>query len=222
MSGTRGRSLPELDHASAFACFALLAGVLSILLLLAEILQPLPQSPAQMLSYFSGHFGGVALLAMTVLAWAVFSIPFVVALGRLLSPEGVAFAQAAVILSAAGILLLGFGNFAGVGAGLAISAAGTPPSAPDAVYQVAIWRNLSFYLTDPGLMTWGLGQFLFGWLAWKGDVLPNGVAVIGMIGGAAGLLTLAVFQTPMLALLQIACFGVWGLATGILIFRGYR
>lgn len=221
MNGTPAQTLPELDHASAFAWFALLAGVLSILLL-AEILRPLPQSPAQILSYLTSHFGAVALLATTVLAWAVFSIPFVVALGRLLSSKSAGFAQAAMILSAAGILLLGFGNYVGIGASLAISTAGTPPSAPDAVYQVVIWRNLSFYLTDPGLMTWGLGQFLFGWLAWNGNVLPKGIAVVGMIGGAAGLLTLAVFQTPMLALFQIACFAIWGLAIAILIFRGYR
>ena len=45
-------------------------------------------------------------------------------------------------------------------------------------------------------------------------------AVVGMIGGVAGLLTLAVFQTPMLALLQLLCFAIWGIATGILLLRG--
>jgi predicted membrane chloride channel (bestrophin family) len=68
-------------------------------------------------------------------------------------------------------------------------------------------------------MTWGLGQFLFGWLVWKGGVLPNWLAAVGMIGGAAGLLTLAVYQTPMLALLQLACFAIWEFATGILLFH---
>jgi hypothetical protein len=31
----------------------------------------------------------------------------------------------------------------------------------EATYQAAIWRSLWYYLTDPGLMAWGLGQFLF-------------------------------------------------------------
>jgi len=210
--------LPELERAPAFARFALLGGALSVLELV-EVLLPMPQSAADMLSYFSSHLGRVALIAVTILTWAVFSIPFVVALGQLLRSKSSTFALTATILSATGILLLGFGNFTGIGAGLAIATAGSPPSVADATYQFTIWRNLSFYLTDPGLMTWGLGQFLFGWLAWKGGVLPNWLAAVGMIGGAAGLLTLAVYQTPMLALLQIACFAIWEFATGVLLFH---
>jgi hypothetical protein len=40
-----------------------------------------------------------------------------------------------------------------------------------------------------------------------------------MIGGAAGLLTLAVYQTGVLALIQICVFTVWGFATGIALLR---
>lgn len=80
------------------------------------------------------------------------------------------------------------------------------------------WGNLSFYLTDPGLMTWGLGQFLFGWLAWKSNVLPDCVSVVGMIGGIAGLLTLAVYQSGVVALIQLASFAVWGLRRAFFCF----
>jgi hypothetical protein len=218
MNDQLARPLAELDRASAFAWFALLAGALSVLLVI-EVLQPMPQSAIDLLSYFSSHFRIVALAGIMILTWAVFSIPFVVALGQLLRSKSGTFALTATVLSGTGILLLGFGNFTGIGAGLAIATAGTPPSAADATYQLTIWRNLSFYLTDPGLMTWGLGQLLFGWLAWKGGVLPNWVALVGMIGGAAGLLTLAVYQTSMLALLQLACFAIWGFSTGIVLFR---
>jgi Domain of unknown function (DUF4386) len=209
---------PELDHASAFAWFSLLAGALSLLLLLVT-LQPIPQGAAQQLSFYPSHLGVVMLSAAAVLLWAVFSIPFVVALGRILRPKSAAFALTATLLSTIGILLLGFAIFAHVGAVLSILAAGRPPDAADATYQAAIWGNLFFYLTDPGLMTWGLGQLLFGWLAWRSGVLPNWISVVGVIGGIAGLLTLAVYQSAMLALLQLVCFAVWGFAIGFMLLR---
>jgi hypothetical protein len=105
------------------------------------------------------------------------------------------------LLSVGGILLLAFGVFTYVGAGLSIVAtAHLAPSLADVAYQFVIWANLSYYLTDPGLMAWGLGQFLFGCLAWRSHVLANWLAVLGVIGGTAGLLTLAVYQSSALAL----------------------
>jgi hypothetical protein len=208
----------DLDRAAAFAWFSLLAGALSILLL-AATLQPTPQSAGEQLAFFAEHRASAMLLAVGVLAWAVFSIPFVVAVGQILRPTSTSFALTATILSAVGILLLGFAIFAHVGAFLSILAAGSPPSAAEATYQAAIWGNLWFYLTDPGLMTWGFGQFLFGWLSWKSDVWPNWLSVVGMIGGLAGLLTLAVYQSGVLVLIQLASFAVWGFATGVLLLR---
>lgn len=107
-----------------------------------------------------------------------------------------------------------------MGAFLSIAAASpVAPSHDDANYQAAIWGNLSYFLTDPGLMTLGLGQFLFARLAWKAGLFPRVVCVIGYLGGLAGLLTLAVYQTPVLAIAQISAFGIWGFATGMLLFR---
>ena len=70
-----------------------------------------------------------------------------------------------------------------------------------------------------GLMAWGLGQFLFGYVAFRSGVLPNWLALVGMLGGVAGLLTLAVYQTALLALVQLLCFTVWGFATGFSLLR---
>ncbi|HTU00226.1 MAG TPA: DUF4386 domain-containing protein [Candidatus Sulfotelmatobacter sp.] len=209
---------PVLDRAPAFGLFSLLSGAASVLVLIAR-LQPTPRSAAGQLAYFAGHQGLVALEAVVLLVWAVFSVPLVVALGQILRPKSPAFALSATLLSAVGVLLLGFAMFAHVGALLSIIAAGGPPNAADAIYQAAVWGALSLYLTEPGLMSWGLGQLLFGWLAWRSHVLPNWVSIVGSIGGIAGLLTLAVYQAGMLALVQLASFAVWGFATSIHLLR---
>jgi len=210
----------NIDRARIFAVFSIAAGVLSFAVLVASF-QP-PAVPGQELATFASQRAGYLVLAVVVLTWAVLSTPFVVALGHVLNQKSHSLAQTATILSAAGILLLSFGVFIHVGAMLSIVAAGSPPNPADARYQAAIWTNLGYYLTDPGLMAWGFGQFLFGWLAWRGGVLPNWVSILGMIGGVAGLLTLAVYQTATLALIQIFCFGLWGILTGIVLFRSSK
>jgi len=208
---------PQLDSRLAFAIFAIAAGLLSVLLV-ASVGGPPPQAPEELLRYFVSHRSAYTFLAITVLAWAVTSVPCIVGLGALLGARRGALAFAATLLSAGGVLLLGFATFAFVGAFLAINASShTAPSQAEAAYQAAIWSNLSYFLTDPGLMTLGLGQFLFAWLAWNGGLLPKLLCAIGFVGGLAGLLTLAVYQTGLLALVQISAFGVWGLASGVLL-----
>ncbi len=218
MADNQSRPAPALDHARVFGAFSLLSAILSAAMLVT-ILLPAPQDPASLLLYVAGHRPRFALAAVTALMWAVFSIPFVVALGRLLRPRSATFAATASVLSAAGILLLGYAVRMSIGAALSVVDASHDLRAPDAVYQAAIWRNLSFLLTDPGLMTWGFGQFLFGWLARNSKVLPNWLAWVGMLGGLAGLLTDAVYQTGAFALLQLASFTVWGVATGAILLR---
>jgi hypothetical protein len=209
----------HLDHRLAFAGFSIAAGLLSFLLIISAAGPP-PPAPAELLPYFETHRARYILLGVTVLTWASAAIPFIAGLGALLAPQGKALARAAMLLAAGGVLFLGFATFAFVGAFAAVSAAGhLAPSPAAAAYQAAIWSHLSFYLTDPGLMTLGLGQFLFAALAWRGGTFAKLVAAIGFIGGLAGLLTLAVYETGALALTQLAAFGVWGLATGVLLLK---
>ena len=195
------------------AMLVLTAGTLSFLLLLASI-QPPPATPAEQLTFAASHRAVYGVFASLVLAWAVLSVPAIVASGAMLHARGGSLASSAKALSTAGVLLLGYGLFTHVGAVLSIVAASPPPRPQDATYQVAIWSSLGFYLTDPGLMTWGLGQLLFGRLAWRSGILPDWVAVVGMVGGVAGLLTLAVYQTAVLGLVQLLSFTVWCFATG--------
>jgi hypothetical protein len=201
-----------------FAVFALLAGAFSLWMLL---MPPAPLlAPNEFLAYVQSHKAGFAMAAVVILVWVAVSIPYVAGLGILLGTERRILATAAMLLSAGGILLLGFASFVSLGSFLAMAAAAdAAPATGEAAYQVAVWRNLGFYMSDPGLMTWGLGQFLFAALAWKGAVVPRWLAVIGFVGGLAGLLTLAVYQSVVLAVLQIGAFAVWGLATGVLALR---
>jgi len=101
MSDENAPPAPGMDRAPAFAWFSMLSGALSALLIVAT-LQPTPKTAAGQLAYFAGHQGMVALGAFTVLAWAVLSIPLVVALGQILAPKSPSFAKAATVLTAEG------------------------------------------------------------------------------------------------------------------------
>lgn len=200
------------------ALLAFLSGVFSLALLILSLVPP-PVDPNHLLEFASTHRTAYALLASIAMGWSIVSVPFIVVLAALLGGVNRPLAASAQLLAVGGVLLLGFAIFTSVGAVLSAVSAGPAPSAEVAAYQVKFWSHLGFYLTDPGLMAWGLGQLLFGWLSWRGRTLPRWVSIIGLIGGAAGLLTLAVYQTAMLAVLQLSCFAVWAFAIGVILYR---
>ena len=209
---------PDAEPGRIVAVFSLLSGVLSVLFLILTLVSP----PGPHLSNYAGNIAFYEAYLVLILFWAVVSVPFVGGLRKMLGPRNSTLALSAALLSTGGILLLAFAVDMYVGTLVSILTAGNPPSLAETDYQVAIWRNLSFILTDPALMAWGLGQFLFGWLAWKSKTLPKWVAGIGMIGGVEGLLTEAVYQTPVLAVVQLASFGIWGIVVGITLLQPRR
>lgn len=175
--------------------------------------------PGDLLPYFRAHRGRYFVSATLVLCWAVAAMAFLAGLRELLGEGRRALASAALLLAAGGVLLFGFGTFVGFGAFFALDAASEGLGARlQAPYQAAIWRNMTFLLSDPGLMMLGAGQAIFAWLAWR-TTLARALAIAGLVGGASGLLTLAVYQTPMLALLQLAVFALWAGWIGIVLLR---
>jgi hypothetical protein len=208
----------ELDHRRFFAAASLLSALFTLLLVVTAA--PAPQAPTQLLPFFRAHRGQFFALASTVLVWVVLSVVHTTALERLVGANRRALAHAATLLSVGGILLLGFGTFVFAGAFFAIDAANTvAPNPPQANFHAAVWMNLSFLLSDPGLMTLGAGQAIFGWLAWIERTPSRAIGVVAMVGGAAGLLTLAVYQTPVLAVVQLTAFCVTGIATAFVLFK---
>jgi hypothetical protein len=201
--------------------FSFLAGVLSILVLISTLLLPVQKTAAQQLAFVSGHQSTVAVAMFSILLWATFSVPFVVGLGTLVRSRGTNLALTATLLSAGGILLLGFGNYVGDGALLSIVTAGHAPTPGADIYQTAIASNLWPLLSDPGLMAWGLGQLMFAQLMWKSGILPDWLAVVAGIGGLATFLASLLLPTNAipLALFALVCFSVLGFATGIILLR---
>ena len=200
------------------AFFALATGFLTVALILLAGGEGALQ-PGDLLPYFQAHRLRYVASATVTLAWTLTAIALVASLKSILGPTRSALALAATALAISGIALLGFGSFIAIGSFFALDSASSGISARlQAPYQAAIWRSLGFLLSDPGLMLLGGGQALFSWLAVRTTV-PRWLVVTGFIGGVAGLLTLAVYQTPALALVQLLSLAICAFAAGVALIR---
>ena len=80
-------SLATVERSSTFGVFSFVSGVLSLLLLLGS-LRMAQGGPAGELSLVLGRRASYVGMAVAILVWAVFSIPFVVAQGAVLGRKG--------------------------------------------------------------------------------------------------------------------------------------
>jgi len=207
-----------IDSRRFFAVVSIASALLTLVLVLTAA--PPQGAPSDLLAYFRVNKGQFVVLAIVVLTWVVVSLPATVATGRLVAGDRPVLGLAATVLSCGGILLLGFGTFIFVGAFFALSAATQGPAeVAQASYQASFWYNMSFLLSDPGLMVLGAGQAILGWLAWHSRATPRFAGAVGVVGGVAGLLTLAVYQTPLLAIIQLLSLSVTSATVGVALRR---
>ena len=198
-------SNPTLDNKKIFTAFTVLSALLGVIFLVTTLMQK-PPLPHQVSAYFEANQPGFILFATLSLVWSIVTVPAIVALGaEIRNSRGKGLSNAAVLLTSGGILLNGIISFLYVGALISIWNTRDIPGATSD-YQMSIWTNLFYFMSDPALMIWGFGQLLFGYLLLSNSIFPKWIGVIIVIGGVAGTLTLAVYQTPLLAILQELTF----------------
>lgn len=191
----------ELGNKKIFIAFAVLSSLLGFIFLATTLMQK-PPLPHQVSAYFETNQSGFILFATLSLVWSLVTIPAVIALGAVIkNNKNRSLNSAAMVLTSSGILLNGIISFLYVGALISIWSTRNMQGA-NSDYQMSIWTNLFYFMSDPALMIWGLGQLLFGYLLLSNSIFPKWLGVITVIGGVAGVLTLAVYQTPLLAILQ--------------------
>ena len=194
-------SINNLGNKKTFTAFAILSSLLGFIFLVSTLLQK-PPLPNQIVTYFETNRGSFILFAALSLVWSVVTIPVIVAIGQISKNDtNKGLSITSITLTSTGILLNGIVSFIYVGALLSIWNAKDIQGA-NSIYEMSIWTNLFYFMTDPALMIWGLGQLILGKILLSNTNFPKWVGVITIIGGIAGLLTLIVYQTPILAILQ--------------------
>ncbi len=193
--------------------FGIVAGIFT-LLSLSTFLLPEPTASDALSSYknnTAAYSYGLGVLLFLV----VFATPFVASLGSALVTRGRGLVWAAMLLSVLGMLCLALRAATFYGA--LYAAANTPAPDPGLpAYQAALWLNLDINLNLLGIVAWGLGLLLFGVAAWNSRILPNWLAVVGVIGGASSLILIV----PIVAfLVRPTAFGIWCFAAPLLIRR---
>ena len=195
----------NLDNRKLFGVFSLLASISAFLLLFLTLIQKPPQQN-ELLIHIESHKGIYILFAGLSLTWSIISIPVIIAIGFLAKRlEQVALTYTSIVLTSAGILLSGIISFISIAVSLVVVSTKSISGA-NVDFEITFWSNLFYYLTDPALMIWGLGQFLIGLQLLKLSIFPKWVNLLILSGGIAGLLTLIVFQTTALAIFQHLTF----------------
>ena len=91
-----------------------------------------------------------------------------------------------------------------------------PAYASNATFEAAFWANLQSLTNVFGDTFMGLGLILLGWVAWGSRIVPNWLAVIGVVGGVGAL---AAIVADPLAGISFFGFTIWSLAVGVIMLR---
>ncbi len=207
---------------TAFAISGLLAGILGIVFLASMFLLPLLTTAPQALSSYNTHQSAYLFFGAASGLFAVGAVPFIAGLGSSLRARGRELSSSATLLSVLGVFSIALAALLYV-ASLATISSTAAPTPADANYQAALWFTIPIALLVLGTAAWGTGFFLFGLLTWKSGVLPNWLAVIGIVGGVAGWTIVSQPVAFLVSIVSIAlpvAFVIWGLGSGALILSG--
>ena len=214
-------AVPESRGNAIIGILGVLTGVFVAASILLGFLEPSP-SPLDTYSAYLSHVNLYWTDSLLVLASGVVGIPFFAGVGRLLSARSPSVSPAATLATITGILIAVLGGLLSVGAYWAISQVPVGSTyQSNAVFEAAVWDNLSGIFSLFGFALIGVGLILFGWLAWRSEIVPNWLAVISIVGGVAGLLFGAGFSTTAIGilgffafLLPLITFLRWGFVIG--------
>ncbi len=203
------------SEARVTAVLGFVAGIVGIILLVAVFVVPYPPSPPQTLSTYENNKAAYAFYGLAFGIFALGAVPFIGSLGRVLRSRGVSLASSATLLSAGGVLVFASGAILTVYALVSVSSTAAPSPA-EATYQAALWSgstSAALGIIFFGISAWGIGLMIFSALVWKSGILPNWLAIVGFVGGIAGLSAATPWGVVSVLILPVA-FIIWAFATG--------
>ncbi len=209
-------SSAETRGDALFGVIAILSGLSFLVHLAVVFALPSPNSYQELATYKT-HQTVYALLFFSVVVFNVFAVTFLAGLSRLLAPRSSRVAAGATSALALGIVITGLGVVLSIGALAALAELPSEPAyAANATFEAAFWANLQSLTNVFGDAFMGLGLLLLGWVAWGSRIVPNWLAIIGVVGGLGAVASIV--ADPLAGISYLA-FTIWSLVVGIIMLR---
>jgi Domain of unknown function (DUF4386) len=183
--------------------------------------------PTETLGDFQGSTGSGGfhpywiLPVVTVLIFAILLVPRFSLLGEELGRGRPVLARTAAYLSATGAVLVALGFLLSYAVLASLASVPAPPGTSPA-YAAAIWASGLASLEGFGLILLAVGLLIFGGLAWNSHVLPRWLAIVGFVGGVAGLFGFVPTWGTDISLVVPVVLIVWCLAVAGILGRTTR